>query len=238
MKIDVISATNSKYIGINPQNPKGVAFECYGNGIPHIMRIENSNNTHFGHLPLLANLIEEHPDYILNEFQTLDEDYKKERIPTQKLKDILESEQIDDLFQAYQKSDNLYKSIKNHNDETNWVNERTELFSGKYYFDRLVHRVQEQIIRQHIPNTFNYTKEQGIPVHARLIGDKLNLADETGMSNCGHGAYTFDSFKLIPFSIQTQQNKDIILPVQTFELSLLGTKSGTGQYKYDEQINK
>jgi hypothetical protein len=238
MKIDVISATNSKYIGINPQNPEGIIFDCYGNGIPHIMKIENSNNTHFDHLPLLVNLLEENPDYMLSEFQVLDEDYKKKIITTQKLRDILEFEQIGDLFQAYNKSNNLYKSIKNHDDESSWVNERKILFSGKMYLDRLVHRVQEQIVRQHVTNTFNYTKEQGIPVHARLIENQLNLADETGMSNCGHGAYSFDSFELIPSTIQTQQNKDLILPIQTFELSFLGTKAGTGQYQYDEQINK
>ena len=238
IKVDVISATNSKYIGINPQNPKGIAFDCYGNGIPHIMKIENSNTTYFDHIPLLSNLIKENPDYILNEFQVLDEDCEKIMIPTKKLKEILEFDQIDNLFQAYKKSNDLYQSITNHEDEITWINEKDKLFSGKMYIDRLIHRIQEQIIRQHVTNTFNYTKEQGIPVGSRLIGNQLNLADETAMSNCGHGPYSFDSFKLIPTTNQTLQNKDLILPVQTFKLIQIGTTSGTGQYNYDEQINK
>ena len=183
----------------------------------------------------------------LKELQTLLIEFKKI-----KLGELLTSNNIQELFELYKKSDEIYKKFqedtlayrkgerKTHpfNDKPSWDQKRKNLFKEKIYLDNLVNDTHLQIIRQHSEFPFQYNKQNGLPSSIFFHKKTLRVAEENAFDNHGHSDYAFEEFEISEIERIPANGRKRIFPIRKVNLKFLGTKTGHGEYDFKEEFFK
>lgn len=233
MKIDIVNAFNSKYIGSkNKDNTSNLVYQAF------------SYNEHpFLFLEDFAKIIESNPDFVLEPF-SLDGIEFTNRY---KLNQIIESSQILELFDAYKEAKKLQDEFKlNLNayhkgerdtspffEETPLYQKIDKIFEGKDSLDKLVSKIKHRLLWQHINNPF-ISDTFSLPLKFFSLDSILRIAKKTGDTDCGKGPYFFDEFEIKEIETKMPDFKKTLFTVNTVELIYLRNKEGTRHDDFSE----
>jgi hypothetical protein len=99
-----------------------------------------------------------------------------------------------------------------------------------YVRGEVLYDIWEQLAKQH-GNNFFYFDEKGVAA-IRYADGELRIASDDGGTNCGHGEFEFRIYGAIP----KETKQGLIYPVETLELRLEETITGTGSYGFEKEF--
>lgn len=251
MKLDIVDTSSASYININPKNNKPPIISL-GNGVSGVYQICKTHKDHFSDLEYFTKVVEKFPDFCLTNVVTHDENEKKIIFKNKKLRELLSANQVKELFEAYRESNAIFEQYQKdalsyrsgerethpHSDKPSWVDKQEAIFSGKRHLDNLVNDIQNQMIRQHSINSFQYDKENGLPCRVYFNGTILRVAQEDGSNNHGHSDYLFEEFEVSDIEKISPNGLESIFPIRRVSLNLLGSKYGHSDYSFVEEFYK
>ena len=178
-KHSFLDYVDPKKVLINPSLPKlkfstkSISMRLPSSLISDLKVIANKKDVPYQSLikVYLADIVKKFPNFFINNFLAFDENHQKKVCGNERLGNILKSDEIIELFQTYEKGNEIWEQFqkdkiayrhgerKTHplQDKPSWLERIDKLFEGKSHLDEFSVSVQNQIIRQHSANNFLYS---------------------------------------------------------------------------------